>query len=322
MKTNAKPRIAFFGTPELAVFVLEELSKAGLAPDLVITAPDKPKGRGLVLTSPPVKIWAQKSNIPILQPEKLDSKFISTLYTLYPTPYRSSTSFGSFASLRLQNSSKGFSALPDVAPEPYTLFIVAAYGKIIPKEILELPTHGTLNVHPSLLPEFRGSSPIESAILSGKEKTGVSIMVLDEKMDHGPIVAQKEFFLNDTSGKNELSEKLFRLGGQMLAEIIPKWIAGEIKAIPQEHGQATYTKKISKKDGLIDLYDGPILNYRKIRAYEGWPGTYFFSDKNGKKIRVVIKNAELKDGALVIKKVVLEGKKEMDYEAFAKPTSL
>lgn len=289
MRTNAKPRIAFFGTPELAVFVLEELSKAGLAPDLVITAPDKPKGRGLVLTPTPVKTWAQKNSILALQSQKLDSDFISKLCAL--------------------------------SPIPYTLFIVAAYGKIIPKEILEIPKYGTLNVHPSLLPEFRGSSPIESAILSGKEKTGVSIMVLDEEMDHGPIVAQKEIPLSETVGKNELSEKLFRLGGEILAEIIPKWIAGETKATPQEHAKAIYTKKISKEDGLIDLSADPVFNYRKIRAYEGWPGTYFFAKKNGAKIRVVIKEAEIKDDKLIIKKVVPESKKETNYEVFAKSLS-
>lgn len=284
---NKKIKIAFFGTPELAVFVLEELNRAGFTPEIIVTAPDRPKGRGLELSPPPVKVWAQKNNISIIQPEKLDSDFPRQL-----------------SNVNCQ------------------LFVVAAYGKIIPKEILKLPTRGTLNIHPSLLPEFRGSSPIESAILSGKEKTGVSIMVLDEEMDHGPIVAQKEIPLGHTIGKNELSEKLFRLGGQMLSEIIPKWVSGKIKAMPQDENKATYTRKISKEDGLIDLAGDPILNFRKIRAYQGWPGTYFFADKNGAKIRVVIKEAELKDGKLVMKKVVPEGKREMDYEIFAKSTSL
>ncbi len=281
MMRNKKLKIVFFGTPELAVFVLEELNRAGFAPDIIITAPDRPKGRGLELSPPPVKVWGQKNNIPIFQPEKLDSGFIRQL-----------------SNVNCQ------------------LFVVAAYGKIIPKEILALPTHGTLNIHPSLLPEFRGSSPIESAILSGKEKTGVSIMVLDEKMDHGPILAQKEVAISDTLGKNKLSETLFRIGGQMLSEIIPKLVSGKIKAVPQDEGSATYTKKISKEDGLLDIAGDPISNFRKIRAYEGWPGTYFFTERNTKKIRVVIKDAELKDGALVIKKVVPEGKKEISYDKF------
>ncbi len=287
MMRNKKLKIAFFGTPELAVFVLEELNRAGFPPDIIITAPDRPKGRGLELSPPPVKVWGQKNNIPIFQPEKLDSGFIRQL-----------------SNVNCQ------------------LFVVAAYGKIIPKEILNLPTHETLNVHPSLLPEFRGPSPIESAILSGKEKTGVSIMVLDEKMDHGPIVIQKEISVSDVTGKNELSETLFRIGGQMLSEVIPKWISGKIKTTPQDENKVTNTKKISKEDGLIDLAGDPILNFRKIRAYGGWPGTYFFADKNGKKIRVVIKDAELKDGTLVIKKVVPEGKNGMDYEVFAKSLNL
>lgn len=284
---NENPRIAFFGTPELAVFTLEELNKAGFKPEVIITAPDKPKGRGLILTPPPVKIWAEQNNVPVLQPEKLDQNFIYKLKT-----------------------------------KNYQLFIVAAYGKIIPEEILAIPKHGTLNIHPSLLPEFRGPSPVESAILSGHDKTGVSVMLLDKETDHGPILAQKEIPLDETCRRIALSEKLFRLGGEMLAETIPKWINGEIEAVPQEHGKATYSKKIAKEDGLLDLSGNPVLNYRKIRAYESWPGTYFFAEKGGRKVRVVVKDAELKDGELVIKKIIPEGKKEMDYDIFAKLVSL
>ncbi len=280
---NNKSKIAFFGTPELAVFVLEELKNSGIVPDIIVTAPDRPKGRGLELSPPPVKAWAQKNNIPVLQPEKLDNSFIRQL-----------------SNVNCQ------------------LFVVAAYGKIIPKEVLVLPKFGNLNVHPSLLPEFRGPSPIESAILSGQEKTGVSIMLLDEKTDHGPVLAQRDAPIGETTGKMELSEKLFRLGGKILAEVIPRWVRGEVEAIPQDHDRATYTKKITKEDGLLDLPADPVLNFRKIRAYETWPGTYFFAEKSGKKIRVVVKSAELKDGKLVIKKVVPEGKKEMDYDSFAK----
>lgn len=284
---NESPRIAFFGTPELAVFTLEELNKAGFKPEVIITAPDKPKGRGLILTPPPVKIWAEQNNVPVLQPEKLDQNFIYKLKT-----------------------------------KNYQLFIVAAYGKIIPEEILAIPKHGILNIHPSLLPEFRGPSPVESAILSGHDKTGVSVMLLDKETDHGPILAQKEIPLDETCRRIALSEKLFRLGGEMLVETIPKWINGEIEAVPQEHGKATYSKKIAKEDGFLDLSGNPVLNYRKIRAYESWPGTYFFAEKGGRKVRVVVKDAELKDGELVIKKIIPEGKKEMDYDIFAKLVSL
>src|SRR3989344_3166071 len=149
------PSFVFFGTPEFAVVVLDELKEHGLTPSLIVTAPDKKRGRKLLLTPQPVKIWAEKNNISILQPEKLDSHFIQGL----------------------QHTT-------------YDLFIVAAYGKIIPKSILSLPRHGALNVHPSLLPAFRGASPIQSAILYANI-TGTTIMLMDEVLDHGHIVAQE-----------------------------------------------------------------------------------------------------------------------------------
>ncbi|GMQ94938.1 MAG: methionyl-tRNA formyltransferase [Patescibacteria group bacterium] len=266
--------IVFFGTPQFAVYVLEELENIGLVPSLVVTAPDRPAGRKLTLTPPPVKVWAEKHSIPVLQPEKLDDEF----------------------RYKLQVAS-------------YKLFIVAAYGKILPKEILDIPEHGTLNVHPSLLPKYRGPSPIESAILSGDEETGIAIMLVDEEMDHGPILESRTLTIGDQN-KEELGEKLFRLGGQLLADIIPKLIDGEIKATPQDHALATYTKKIVKGDGLIDLSDDPKTNWRKFRAYRGWPGTYFFTENGA---RVKITDAEFKDGEFIIKKVIPEGKKEVVY---------
>ena len=151
-------RFVFFGTPEFAMIILEELELKGLLPLLVVTAPDKPKGRKLVVTPSEVKLWAQAHDIPVLTPEKLkNEEFVAEL-----------------------------------SKQEWDLFVVAAYGKIIPKNILEMPKRGVLNVHPSLLPKFRGSSPIESAILSDEKFTGVTIMQLDEEMDHGPVLAQRE----------------------------------------------------------------------------------------------------------------------------------
>lgn len=270
-------KIAFFGTPEFAVIILDELKKADMIPSLIITSPDKRQGRGMILTPPPVKMWATKNNIPVLQPEKLDSEF---LYKIQDTGY--------------------------------DLFLVAAYGKLLKKELLDIPEHGTLNVHPSLLPEFRGSSPIESAILDGVAETGASIMLLDEHMDHGPILAQTKVPLEENTGAIELERELAITGGNLLAETIPGWITGAIKAMPQDDSKATFTKKIKKEDGLIDLSDNPISNYRKIRAYQGWPRAYFI--KNGK--RVIIHDAEMEDGSLHIRRVIPEGKKEMGYEDF------
>jgi len=282
----------FFGTDEFSVIVLEELKKAGFIPRLIVTAPDRPKGRGLKLTPPPVKIWAQKNNIQFLQPEKLDASVASQL-----------------SNVNCQ------------------LFVVASYGKIIPKEILDISEHGALNVHPSLLPLYRGASPIQSQILDEAVNVGVTIMFMDEKMDHGPILAQQElgFKISDL-GFKKVRDELAKLGGQLLAKTIPKWINGEIKPREQDHTKTTYTKKITKEDGLINLDDDPELNYRKFLAYSDWPSVYFLrSDLDAVKgptlKRIKITDAELRSGLeprpdleFVIKKIIPEGKKEMPYK--------
>jgi methionyl-tRNA formyltransferase len=279
---NAELRIAFWGTSAFSVGVLEALAERGVLPDIIITAPDKPKGRNLIVTPPLTKKWAETHFISTFQPATLDAEAIDAL------------------------NGEG----------PWDLFIVASYGKIIPQAILDIPKHGTLNVHPSLLPKLRGASPIQSAIL-GEDKTGVTIIRIDEKMDHGPIVAQKEVAVFPWPPKaSELERVLAREGGKLLAEIIPKWTEGKINAREQEHDQATYTKKFSKEDGLIDLAGDPLTNFKKIQAFDVWPRTYFFTERHGKKIRVAITEADFADGKLVIKKVIPEGKKEMRYEDF------
>ncbi|MDO8593918.1 MAG: methionyl-tRNA formyltransferase [bacterium] len=283
----------FFGTDEFSVTVLEELRKAGLMPSLIVTVPDRPKGRGLVLTPPPTKEWAKAHSIPLLQPEKLDS-----------TVHR-----------KLETTECG-------------LFVVASYGLILPENILAIPQHGTLNVHPSLLPKYRGATPIESQILNDEKEVGVSIMLMDEEMDHGPIVSVKRWENTKHSTQNpkasELQKILAEEGGKLLAEVLPQWVAGVLEAKPQEHAQATYTKKLTKADGHLNLLDDPYKNFLKIRAFEGSIGTYFFMEKEGKEIRVIIKSAEFQDlpaqagGKLVITRVVPEGKKEMSYEEFVR----
>lgn len=194
----------------------------------------------------------------------------------------------------------------------YSFFIIAAYGKIIPKEILDIPKYGTLNVHPSLLPKYRGPSPIQSFILNGEKETGVTIMLTDEQMDHGPILAQQELEISNLTYK-KLEEKLAELGGKLLIETIPKWLKAEIKPQEQDHSKATFTKKITKEDGLTDLKNEPAeIIERKIRAFTPWPGVYFFI--NGK--RLIITKAELADSGLKIERVKPEGKNEMDFEDF------
>ena len=275
---------AFFGTSEFSVKILEKLIENGYVPSLIITAPDKPQGRKMIMTPPPVKVFAQTHNLKIDQPERLAGK----------------------------PPSGGFTA------QPVDLFIVASYGKIIPKSILDIPKFGALNVHPSLLPKFRGPSPIQSFILSGEKKTGVTIMLMDEQVDHGPILAKQELEFSKINAK-ELEEKLAELGGQMLVDTIPKWINGEIKAEKQDHSQATFTKKINKEEGFVDLEkDNPELIYKKFIAFQPWPGIYYFAQKNNQKTRVIITDMEFKNGRLLIKKVKPEGKNEMDYGKFIK----
>ena len=214
---------AFFGTSELSVKVLDILMKNGYTPEIVITAPDKPKGRKMILTPPPVKVFAQVNNLKIAQPASL-----STYHSFEPEGSQSLNGLPP----RLIG---GQATAPLHRRAGYDLLIVASYGKIIPKSILEIPKFGTLNIHPSLLPKFRGPSPIQSFIMSGEEETGVTIMLMDEQVDHGKILSRKEFEARSTKHEirdkseirnpklnaKELEEKLAEIGGQMLVEIIP-----------------------------------------------------------------------------------------------------
>jgi methionyl-tRNA formyltransferase len=282
---HLKPNFAFFGTSEYSVQTLDVLKHAGLLPTLIITTPDKPAGKKLELTPSPVKVWSTENNIPFIQPEKLKTEEV------------------------IQKLKAGH----------FDVFIVIAYGKIIPKEILDIPSHGALNIHASLLPKLRGASPIESAILTDKKNTGVTIMLIDEEMDHGPILAQEEVVVEPWPPKaHELGHKLVEAGSHLLIEMVPKWLKGEIIPLPQDHTQATYTEKIQKNDGLIDLAADPYQNFRKIQAFSVWPRTFFFVERNNQKIRVIITEAEFKNGMLNILKVIPEGKKEMNYSDFAR----
>jgi len=278
-------KFVFFGTPELSVEILEHLKSKGMVPALIITNPDKPQGRKMVVTPPPVKVWALSEKITVLQPEDLKSPdFLNALKRV-----------------------------------EIDLFVIVAYGKIVPKEVLSIPPKGSLNIHYSLLPKYRGASPIETAILNDDRETGISILLLDEKMDHGPIVAEKSVSVpNWPPNSSELRSLCNKVGGELLAETIPKWIAGGIKAQEQDHTKATYAKKITKGDGLVDLNSDSYKNFLKIQAYKIWPQAYFFADVRGKKTRVIITDAVYTDGKLVIKRVTPEGKKEISYSDFTK----
>lgn len=274
----------FFGTSDFSIYVLEALKSSGLLPTHIVTTPDTPQGRKLIITPPKVKTWAIENNIPFIQPDSLKSPEI----------------------------------LEELKKYDSDVFVVASYGKIIPQTILDIPRHKTLNVHPSLLPRLRGSSPIQTAILE-EEKTGVTIMRLDDKMDHGPIVLQKE--LSDPNWRKDytsVEKTLGEMGGKMLTEILPDWINGKITEKEQDHSKATITKKIEKTDGLISLDDDAEKNLRKIKAFGVWPSAYFFTQHKGKEIRVIVTDAEIVEGKLEIKKVIPESRKEMSYRDFLK----
>src|SRR3989344_4931969 len=203
-------KFVFFGTPEFAATVLEKLIAAGYVPAAIVCNPDKQVGRKQVLTPPPTKILAGKYGINILQPEILAN------YELPIANYE-----------------------PDLA-------IIAAYGKIIPKTILDIPKHGFINIHASLLPKYRGASPIQYAILNGDKETGITIMKVDEEMDHGPLLGKSEIRISKFETYENLRQKLAILGAKLLTKIIPDYIDGKIKLVEQDHSKATFAKIIKK----------------------------------------------------------------------------
>ncbi len=226
----------------------------------VVTQPDKPVGRKQVLTPPPVKLKAENLKLKVLQPEKLRSnpEFVEGLKNL--------------------NADIG---------------IVAAYGKLIPPEIFNLPEHGILVVHPSLLPKYRGPSPVQAAILNGDEKTGVTIMKIDEEMDHGDIISSAKYQIPDDVSFNEINNGIWQLGAELLTKTLPDYLVGKIKARAQDHSQATFTKKFITADGEIKPGDTAEIAYNKIRALNPEPGTYFLIYTNGKPTRLKILAAKL-----------------------------
>ncbi|MDO8589966.1 MAG: peptide deformylase [bacterium] len=197
------------------------------------------------------------------------------------------------------------------------MFVVASFGKILPKELIELPRYHTLNVHPSLLPELRGPAPIQNTIL-GKGEPGITIIQMDEKMDHGPILAQAKVDITPWPDRYSLvEEKLGRAGGRILGTLLPKWVNGEIKATPQNEAESSYTKLIKKGDGLLNLDDTAEENLRKVMAYNTWPGAYmFFKNKKGRDIRLVIKDAKVENEKFIPTRVIPAGKREMDWQDF------
>ena len=268
---DKKIKFAFFGTPDVASETLEILKQNGYLPSLIVTSPDKPQGRKMLITPPLVKVWAEENKIPYIQPEKLTKEDIKNTADI---------------------------------------FVIVAYGKILSEDILIMPKLGSINIHYSLLPKYRGASPVESAILNGDTETGVSIQKMEYKMDAGAIIAQEKVNIFPNEKAPDLRKRLIKIGGELLIKILPEFTEGKIKITPQDEKEATFCKKIKKEDGLIDLTDDGVKNYNKFRAYAYWPRTFFF--KNDK--RIIITDAVLKNNQFIIKKVLPEGKKEIVYK--------
>jgi len=197
------------------------------------------------------------------------------------------------------------------------VFVVASFGKILPKEIIDLPKHKTLNVHPSLLPQLRGPAPIQNIIM-GLGEPGITIIRMDEKMDHGPILLQAKVSITPWPDHyHAVEEKLGKASGKILGVLLPKWVEGKMQETPQNHDRATYTKLIQKEDGLLNLDEPAEINFKKVLAYSTWPGAYiFYNNKRGKEIRVVVKDAKVADGKFIPTRVIPAGKKEMGWQDF------
>ncbi len=237
-------RILFAGTPEFALASLRALCDSGATPLAVYTQPDRPAGRGRKIRSSPVKEYAQSRNIEVRQPESL----------------------------------KGSEVVSEIAEFDADLLIVAAYGLILPPAILELPDRGCLNVHASLLPRWRGASPIPAAILAGDEETGISLMQMTAGLDCGPVFARQSIRIGDTENAGELHDRLALLGGDMLCEHLAEIMEGNLEAEAQDESAVSYAGKIKKNDARMDWGNTAMELLRQVRAYNPAPGAFFDFD--------------------------------------------
>jgi len=281
MQTPMTNRFAFFGTPMLCIEILDALETAGFVPAAVVTMPDRAKGRGMEMSETPVAAWARERGIEVLKPEKLDTDFVTD-----------------FTARGIQSA------------------VVVAYGKIIPQTLLDAIPHGMYNIHYSLLPRWRGATPVESAILAGDSETGVAIQRMVFKLDAGPVVALEKTAIGNDETTLELRGRLNSMASRMLITLMPAILVGTAPAHEQDETQMTHAGKMSKEDGLLDLADDGIVNYRKFRAYIGWPGTYAYFERGGKKVRGIIVKAHLESSKFVIDTIKPEGKGAMPYGDF------
>lgn len=295
-------KIVYMGTPDFAVPALDGLIESGNRPILVVSQPDAKRDRGEQIKPTPVKVKAQEWNIPVAQPETV------------------------------RGNEEFFELLRGLAPD---LIVVAAYGKILPTEILNIPAKGCINIHASLLPKYRGAAPIQRAILEGETETGVTLMQMGEGMDTGDILASAK---TSTTGKTAgmLFEELSVLGAQLLLENLPMIESNQLSPVPQDHKKATHAPMIYKSDGLIDFTKPASEIERQIRAMNPWPIAYTIYDGQPMKIWQASVEAELVHeipgtitavspggitvatglGTLNITEIQMPGKKKMPVNAY------
>ncbi len=241
-------RVLFMGSPEFAVPSLQALAGSGYHVVGVVTQPDRPAGRGGRTMAPPVKVAAEALGLAVHQPAEL-------------------------------RSDEAFAELAAFAPD---LIVVAAYGKILSRRVLGLPLRGAVNVHASLLPRWRGASPINAAILHGDEATGVSIMEMVREMDAGPVIAQRAIPVGGDATTATLEPRLAELGAETLVEVLPGWLAGERTAVPQDESAVTMCSLLRKEDGHLRREMSAEQAERAVRAYDPWPGA--FVDYQGQRL--------------------------------------
>ncbi|GAA4871105.1 methionyl-tRNA formyltransferase [Paenibacillus vulneris] len=233
-------RVVFMGTPEFAVPSLQALLDNGINVVGVVTQPDRPVGRKRILTPTPVKVEALKHGIPVLQPERL-------------------------------RRPESVEELKQLQPD---LIVTAAYGQILPKSVLELPKHGCINIHASLLPKYRGGAPIHHAIMNGDEVTGVTIMYMAEGLDTGDMISKVEVRIEDTDTQGSMFEKLSIAGAKLLTETLPDLIAGRIQAVPQNESEAIYSPNITREQESIDWHQPALAIWNQVRGLNPRPGAY------------------------------------------------
>lgn len=237
------PRVIFAGTPEFALASLSALVDGGIVPVAVLTQPDRPAGRGKRMTASPVKRYASEHGIPVLQPATL----------------------------------RGEDVAAELAALDADVMIVAAYGLILPQNVLDIPRNGCLNVHASELPRWRGAAPIQAAVLAGDETTGISLMAMTAGLDCGPVYVTESLTINAGETAGELHDRLAQLGGEMLVLNLPDILANRIEAIEQDESQASYAGKIKKQDAELDWTLEAEELVRRVRAYNPVPGAFFFA---------------------------------------------